>query len=256
MILSGPQIPKLFKNKFLRLLFPVILFFLMCGAAHIRACADEETFFYCNRFIVNRGVIDNISGDGKAQKDLRRFIDSFAEGVNALSDGRVDEARLHLLKAREIWPEFFGTDFLLALVYEDSGDFRTAARYYKSYLNKLKAFHAGYYRISGPLIRSLMSFDIESYDDARQFVKERLRWYDIRLESVLPVITPPPFLFFLIFAAVLVAVYFVVYFWLVPYLKRQHRIKNPPEGFWICPHCGTANSELNKVCQECDRSRE
>ncbi|MFH1552841.1 MAG: hypothetical protein ABID83_04305 [Candidatus Omnitrophota bacterium] len=233
-----------------------VLIFSACTAVVAETSVDKDRFFSYDRFFLNQAVVDSISGDGKVQKDLNAFAVSFTDGIYAISAGDLKVAEEDLLKARGIWPEYFGTDFLLALVYEENGDYSSAARYYKSYLNKLKNYHAGMYRISGPMIRTLASSGIERYDPARELIKERLASYGIRLGGVRPVITPPLFLFPFFLIAALAGIYVLVYYWAWPYIKKQHRIKNPPEGFWVCRNCGADNPETVKECEECGRLRD
>ena len=243
------------KKIFVCLIFCAILALLMCENGHAGTSADEEAFFSYERFFLNQDIVDNIAADGKTRKDLKAFAASFTDGIYAISSGKLTEAKNDLLQARETWPEYFGTDFLLALVYEKGGDHRTAARYYKSYLKKLKAFHAGMYRISGPLIRSLTTAGIERYDPARELIKEHLVRYGIRLARVRPVFTLPRFLVILLLSAAVAGIYITAAYGVLPYLKRQHRLRNPPEGFWVCRYCGAYNSELNRECEECGRPR-
>jgi len=251
-------LPFFFSMKITRSFIYLTLSFvalLMILPVSITAAEEEVHFFSYERFFLNEDLVSRIPSDGKLQTELNKFASDFRNGVYALSSGNLKAAQKNLLKAREIWPEYFGTDFLLALVYEQTGDNETAARYYKSYLNKLKSFHSGEYRISAPLIRSLTSYGIEEYGPARELVVERLAFYGINLNNVRPVITVPGFLlpFFLI--VFFVTAYILVRYKLVPYLKKRERIKNPPEGFWVCPHCGADNPEAVKECEECWKPR-
>ncbi len=215
----------------------------------------ERDFFSFERFFLNQGLVDRIPADGRTQTDINIFAANLTDGLYAFSSGRWEEAKAFFLKARGVWPEYFGTDFLLALVYEKEGDHGTAARYYKSYLNKLKDFHSGRYRISGPIIRSLSASGVEAYPAARQLIEQRLAGYGMDLDRVRPVITPPGFLMPLTVVLILGAGYAFAHFRLLPYLRMQHRIKNPPEGFWVCRNCGRANPDLDKECERCRRPR-
>ena len=220
------------------------------------AYIDEGDFFSYERFFLRQGLIDRIPSDGKTKSDLNRFAVSFTDGIYAISSEQLDVAEKKLIKAREIWPEYFGSDFLLARVYEEKGDYQTAARYYKSYLNKLKALQAGQYRISESLIRSITPYRIEQYEPARELVKERLASYGIDLDKVWPIISPPEFFLPLIIIIALIIFYGIIRYLLYPYFKKRNRIKHPPDGFWACRYCAAYNPDTAKVCGECDRSRE
>lgn len=216
---------------------------------------DEEEFFSHERFSASTFLIAKMSYDKGTRKDLKAFARSFMDGIVLVEEGELEEARKELLKASELWPEYFGTDFLLALVYEDLGDTATAARFYKTYLNKLRDFQKGHYRISGPLIRLLGAGNIEEYDTARELVEKRLRDYGIRLAQVRPVAQFPALASYIVLVAVFAGLYLAVIYRLVPYLKKRQRVKHPPEGFWVCEYCGAASPTLSKVCNECRRPR-
>ena len=233
-----------------------LLLLLFCLGASAEEYFDEDKYFSYERFFLDREVIDNIPGDSRAQKDLKNFAFYLNEALYAISTGDLDKAKKSLLKAHRIWPEYFATDFLLGQVYEEEGNYKKAARYYKSYLNKLKKFHAGEYRISEPIIRYFASDNIELYEPARDVIEKRLMQRGISLKRVRPAIVLPEFILPLILIVVLGIIYaaFVYGFW--PFVKEMRRINNPPEGFWVCRACGTANTELNKVCEKCGRRHE
>jgi tetratricopeptide (TPR) repeat protein len=239
-----------------QLFFLTFLLLLFCSGAPAEDYLDEDKYFSYERFFLDREVIDNIPGDSRAQRDLQNFAFNFNEGLYAISSGDLEKAEKSLLEARRIWPEYFGTDFLLGRVYEDEGDYKRAARYYKSYLNKLKKFHAGEYRISEPLIRYFASGSIELYEPAREVIGRRLRQRGISLEKVRPAIALPEFILPLILIAVLGIIYTAVVYGFWPYVKKMRRVNNPPEGFWVCRACGTANTNLSKVCEKCGRKHE
>ncbi|MFQ5953312.1 MAG: tetratricopeptide repeat protein [Candidatus Omnitrophota bacterium] len=234
----------------------MFLILLPCFKVSAREYIDKDKFFSYKRFFLDQDVIDRIPEDGRTQRDLNMFAKRFTDGLYAFSGGDLKVAEKDLLEARKIWPEYFGADFLLARLYEETGNPGKAARYYKSYLNKLKKFHAGEYRISGPLIRIFASDSIERFGPAREAVKERLSLYGINLDRVRPVYTFPVFLMPILAGLALGLVYVVTVYHLVPYLKKQRLVRNPPEGFWICRNCGTSTPELSKVCEKCGRSHE
>jgi len=213
--------------------------------------SGEDDFFSYRRFLIQYWVIDKVSGGGRVQADLRKFTKTYSDGINAFSSGEWRKAGSYFREAGRIWPEFPGTDFLIALVHERQGDRHTAARYYKSYLNKLRDLNAGRYRISAPVIRGLLGRDPEDPGRARAIIGGHLERYGIDLDKVRPVISVPPFAVFLPAVVVLALSYLAVSRILMPYWDRQRRIKNPPEGFWVCAGCGTGNPVLRKECEKC-----
>ncbi len=245
------------RYRYLHIYFSTILIFstLLITGTRAGAYVDENRFFSYKRFFLNQSVMGSISGNGETQKSLNRFMVSFMDGVYAISGGELQKAKKDLLIARNSWPEYFATDFLLALIYEDQGDHGMAARYYKSYLNKLKDFYDGKHRISETMILNFMPHGVEEYDTAHRLVRKRLDHYGISLDKVRPVFTFPVFLLPILLGTGAAAVYILVFHWLRPRLKRRHWIKNPPEGFWVCRNCDTANPELSKECGECGRPR-
>ena len=240
------------KNAIFILIFCSLLISLPALLLSREQYADEEKFFSYERFLLNQSVIDKIPTRGRTQTELKRFAVAFMDGIYAMSAGQSEEAEEHLLKASKIWPEYYATDFLLALLYENRGEYRLAARYYKSYLNKLKGFHEGKFRISALLIISITP-TIEKYDAASELVTERMEQHGIDIASVRPAITVLPFIIYLVLFAVVGLCCFAVIRWALPYWREQYRIKHPPEGFWACKNCHTMNSDLNKVCEYCGK---
>ncbi|MDP8299554.1 MAG: hypothetical protein P9L88_06610 [Candidatus Tantalella remota] len=233
----------------------LIIALVLAGSSLAVAEVEEDTFFSFERFFLNEQMPRQAKGDGRIQNDLKRFYEAFNDGLYAMSAGRFKEAEKSFLKARGIWPEYFGTDFLLAMDLEQAGDVDLAARYYKSYLNKLKALYSGNYRISGPLMVSLTPTGVENYSLAQELVKKRLEDYGIDIDRVRPVITVPGFFMPLLAGFLLVILYVSAKYMIIPYFKFQYRLKHPPEGFWICAHCGADNPNPAKECVDCRRPR-
>lgn len=215
----------------------------------------EKTFFSYKRFYLNKDIAKDISGDARIRKTLEAFMEAYSAALDSISKGDLRSAERSLVKAREIWPEYFGTDFLLGIIYEKDFSYKKAARYYKSYLNKLNTFHSGGYRVSEQLIHALSKQPVEQYDYAYDLVKMRFESQKINLVWVLPVFTAPVFLLPSLIIIAVAVFYGAASFWIIPYFKKQYRFKNPPANFWICRSCETANPELNKVCQKCARGR-
>ncbi|MFH1306022.1 MAG: hypothetical protein ABIH74_06450 [Candidatus Omnitrophota bacterium] len=233
----------------------VVMMFLSSGAVLAARGDAEDPFFSCKRFALDRAVTDRIPAAGNVRLNIKKFMIVFSAGMNEFSAGDMKKAGKRFFQAQEIWPEYFGTDFLLALVYERRGDHDTAARYYKGYLNKLRNFHAGEYRISGPIIWGISSSGVDEYGDAQERVRERLARQGIRLEKVVPPFRFPKFFRLGLLTVFMLGVYAAVRRWLWPYIVKQRRLRNPPEGFWVCAHCGADNPVLGKECTECGRPR-
>jgi len=217
---------------------------------------EEKKFFSYERLFLNQAIINKIPSDSKAQRDVKAFAENYTNGIYELSAGNLDAAKKDFITARKTWSEHYGSDFLLGLVYESSGNYKKAARYYKSYLNKLRDFHSGTYRLSSPIIRSLAYFDVEDYDESYILIRNHMARYGINIDKVKPAATHSLLIISLIIAAIITAISLVMSRVVLPYVKRQHYIKNPPEGYWVCKHCGTDNPELAIECEECRKPRE
>jgi len=214
--------------------------------------AEEKIFFSYERFYLQTDVAKDPPRDGIVQINISDFMQNYSDGIYAVSAGKLEKAKIKLLKARVIWPEYFGPDFLLARINEDEGHYGLSARFYKSYLNKLRAFSTGEYRVSEKFIEAITPYRIESYNLARVLVEERLRKYGIKLARVRPVYVILPFLKYLIIFFIIAAGYVVVVYKGLPYIKKRQLIKNPPKGFWVCENCGTENTLLQKNCEKCN----
>ena len=219
-----------------------------------RESVEENVFFSYKRFYLQMSVLKDPPRDGIVQTNISDFMQNYSDGIYAISAGELEKAKIKLLKARVAWPEYFGTDFLLARVNEDEGHYGLSARFYKSYLNKLRSFSNGEYRISENFIKTLTPYKIENYNDAYILVEERLRQYGIELARVRPIYTIPSLLKYLIVFFIIGGVYSVVIYKGIPYIKKRRLIKNPPEGFWVCNDCGMTNTLLQKKCEKCGAS--
>jgi tetratricopeptide (TPR) repeat protein len=211
----------------------------------------EKPFFSYKRFYDQLDVLNAASASKDVRGDIKAFMRNLADGILAISGGDLKKAKEELLKAREIWPEYFGTDFLLARVNEDTGNYQLASKLYKSYLNNLKAFSEGRYRISGPLMRGITPYSIESYDDAYASVQHRLKDHGIDLAVVQPFEIPPGFVKYLPILVMLGLVYAVLFYGVIPYVKRRQHINNPPEGYWVCKKCDSYNLNVRLECEKC-----
>jgi len=228
---------------------------LLSSSAFAQYLDNEDSFFSYKRFYAQLDILNTISENKDIRKDIKDFMRNFSEGIYAISAGDPVKAKPKLLKALAIWPEYFGTYFLLARLNEDMGDYDLSARFYKSYLNKLKAFSEGRYRISGPIMRGITPYRIESYDDAYALVRDRLETRGIDLAAVRPFSTVPGFLRSFIIFVMFAVIYAVMAYMVIPYIKRRRRINNPPEGMWVCKKCETYNLNILIECEKCGEKR-
>jgi hypothetical protein len=212
---------------------------------------DEKAFFSYNRFYDKAAVMEEPPRNGKLQRDISRFLNEFSMAIYAISERDMGQAEKHLKEARVIWPEYFGTDFLLARINEDTGNIPLAARYYKSYLNKLRSFWQRENRISEKLIRSLTPYRVEDYEAAYEVIKRRLGGYGIDLNRVRPIYTVPPLVKTILLFSGAALIYILMVYMVLPYVRKRKRIANAPKGYWICPKCGNENTTLQKECGTC-----
>ncbi len=242
--------------RYLKTILFISIFFLIPLSLLAQYVDDgEDAFFSYERFYLKALALKDVSNDGSVRNDVKAFMRNFSDGIYAISAGDLKKAETKLLKARAIWPEYFGTYFLLARVNEDMGEYDLSARFYKSYLNKLKALSEGRYRISGPLMRGITPYRIEGYDDAYNLVKYRLGDRGIDLAVVKPFYAISSFLRFLITLVMLGAGYAILVYGIIPYIKRRQYINNPPEGSWVCARCETYNSNIRKECEKCGEKK-
>lgn len=204
---------------------------------------------------MDRQAAGSIAGSGGTAAYIEKFLASFESGRRALISGDADAAEKDLLKARSSWPEYFDTDFLLALTYERLGKQGKAAAFYKSYLNKLKSYYSGSYRISGPIIYNISDSAMLSYDEAYRLISARLAMSGIDLDRVRPAASMPISFVPAGIIALLCAIYMLLRYLVAPEIRKRQRVKNPPEGFWVCARCGEENPVPALECQRCGRRR-
>jgi len=105
---------KSYLKPVLVLAFFVALLFLTPRQTLSENFDDEDIYFSYDRFYLKAGTPKDAPKDGRIQNDISAFLENFSDGIYAISEGDFEKAKLKLLKARSIWPEYFGTDFLLA----------------------------------------------------------------------------------------------------------------------------------------------
>ncbi len=247
---------KTFKNSFsvrnfIILSKPILLLFMVCCFCGPKAFSSEKTFFSYKRFFISEDAVSGGKDQGLIQRDLESFVRKFNEGLYNFSRDNYSEAQKSLQEARQLWPEYYATDFLLAQAYEQIGQYKIAARYYKSYLNKLNKLRSGSYRLTGPLMISFNSQGIEENDDAYMYVKNRLDEYGIDIDKVVPAFDPPGSFLYLIIIIAVISGMVILYRKLCSYWRKIKRRIDAPEGFWACRNCGTYNPDLRNECEEC-----
>ena len=250
--IPSKQITKIFTRKRSLIIVKAAFFtYLFFSSFSVDIFSAETSFFSYKRFFIREGAISGKKGQGLIQRDLETFVRKFNEGLYYFSSDKYLKAEKSLQKARQLWPEYYATDFLLAQAYEKTGKEKIASRYYKSYLVKLRKLRNGSYRLTGPLMISLNARGIEDYDDAYSYVKNRLNARGIDIDKVFPAFDPSGEFIFLFVGISGIAGMFFIYNKLRPYWRKRKRIMSVPEGFWACHNCGTYNPKLRHECEEC-----
>lgn len=252
---SGPGPKKLISpcSILFRSLFFLVLLITINTSESGAIFGDDTRFFSYERFFIDLEVVEAMPSGGKARQDLKLFVSSFMDGLYAISTGAFSDAEKDLIKARETWPEYYGTDFVLALLYEQRGEYALSARCYKTYLKKLKAIYSGNYPISTSIILNFITYNVEPYDGALELVRERVAARGIDIDKVRAITLLPAYFFPLLIFIFFGACYAFYCFRIAPGIKKRRRVKNPPKGYWVCADCGKENALLRKECERCGR---
>lgn len=190
--------------------------------------------------------------DGLAERKIKALADKLVWGFDALSQERTDDAIVQFRGGLKVLPEYFHLDFMLALSYEEKGDHIKAARSYSSYLEKLKKFHMGMFPITKSMIQGTVDFDILSYPEAEELIKQRMAGYGIDLEEAgrkrYPILPIAIFLVVVGFVAAFIAakgdsIKRSIY-------KTKAKLYRDGE-YWICTNCGKENANINTKCHNC-----
>lgn len=244
----------MFLKKLSYLVFFAVFSLIISRTSFAYPASQEDLFSY-DRFYKSTGMVKAMAGEKETAGEIRYFAEYFLSGMDALSRSDDARARENFSKALRAWPEYFWTDLLLALICEDAGDERAAARFFKSYLKKLGEYHKGKYRISGTLIRVLGGGKVESYDEAYARVKERLAEEGIDIDKVRTLPDLPMAVYFVGAVILAAAGYVAVSYKVVPVIRRWYRVTFPPTGFWGCRYCGGISPNLSRICHNCQRPR-
>ena len=215
----------------------------------------QREFFSYERFALSMQILDAIARKPGSRSDIKAFAIYFNGGIYALSGEKYSVALSKFYKARSVWPEYYGTDFLIALTYERNGNIRKASRFYKGYLDKLDTLESGHFPISAPLINALNADDMDNYRESKAIIEEHLITYGIKLDDVKTPFFIAGFVKSVFIIFILIVLLLAGYYFIWPYFKKQNRIKNPPSGFWICRNCEEENPDPVKECSKCGRLR-
>jgi len=209
----------------------------------------EHTYLYFYNF----QHLD-LKASGAAAKRIKLLAEKFVSGFDALKNGRVDEAILRFQESLSALPEYFHVDFILALAYEEKGDIESAARSYKSYLEKLNKFQMGLYRFTAPVIENTVSFDISSYENARELISRRMARHGIDMRNVSSGRRFPRVIIIIFIFCVGAGLYLSTKIDLVKSIIYKIKTKlNRSKDSWICLHCGTENININFICRKCGK---
>lgn len=242
-------------KTYIKLIGVLVFISIICSSLSIfgQSRFTQREFFSYERFVLAIQFLDTIRKNPNSRKDIRTFAAYFNDGIHALSNEKYSAALSKFHKSRNIWPEYFGTYFLIALTYELNGDIRKAARFYKGYLNKLESLESGHFPISAPLIDVLNVGNVDTYRESKAIIEDYLRTHGIELDTVKDPLFIAELMKFVFIIFTLVILFSVGYYYILPYLKKQNRLKNLPPGFWICKNCGEENPDLVKDCGSCGK---
>ena len=196
----------------------------------------------------------SLTDAGLTQRIVHQLAKNLVNGFDFIGEEEIDIAILEFKKASSALPEYFHSDFLTALSYEKKDDFRSAARFYKSYLEKLKKFQDGLFRLTQPLIEDTVDFNIADYKDAKELISQRMARNGIDIKRVSS--RGFPLLFVLIIISLMVSgiAYFAAK--IDPVKKIAYKVKAKSirsKDSWICLNCGQENANINIKCHRCGK---
>lgn len=192
---------------------------------------------------------------GLAQRRVKELAKKFVKGFDALREGKTDKAISQFKQISRVLPEYFHIDFIIALSYEKKGDFKNAARFYKSYLEKLKKFDNGMYRLTQPLIEKTVNFNIPGYEKAEDLIEQRMAKYGINMQKVSLGHYPP--LLIIIIIVIMVGALLCLASKADPVKRILYKAKaelSHSKECWICIYCGKENANINTICYNCGKA--
>ena len=241
-----------FKFSYKKTFFFISIFYLLFFSINI--FATEDRFFSFERCRINNNISQKTQPLSNRRKNqYKQFVFVFNKAIDKLLSEDLFIGEKLLLRASKIWPEYYGTYFLLALIYEEYAEYEKASFYYNIYLNRLKSFYLGKYIISSSLIGKVNSYYKEEYSYAYERIKSRLLKHGINLEKEKTFNVKKTGINFIIILF-FICFFIILYCYVWPYIVRQQKIKNAPEGFWVCKYCGKTNPLLRLECERCKKN--
>lgn len=223
--------------------------------------ADDQDFFSFKRYRATYSYFlkyrkADLSHAGAPARAVQCMGTHLVRGFDALNEDKPDAALAEFKIAARSVPEYFHTDFFIALTYDAMGDTQNAARYYKSYLRKLKKYWDGLYRLTSPVIQKTVSFDIPGYKEAQGLINRRMAASGINMDKLSSEKHPLSYVIIFITAVLGVTVYALVTSRSAQ--RARYRIKGmllSDKTRWICRICGKENSNVNVVCWNCRETK-
>ncbi|MFH1868104.1 MAG: hypothetical protein ABH843_03945 [Candidatus Omnitrophota bacterium] len=245
-----------------KLILSAIILILLMQPINSRALADTDAadeYFSYEKYSSAYMYFSKIERveyrrDGLGERKIKALADRFVWGFDALSQKKQDEASVQFRKALRILPEYFHLDFILGLLYEEKGDYIKGAKFYASYLEKLKKFHEGMFPIAKPIITDTIDFDIKGYPQAYELIKQRLSLHGIDIDEAMNKKYPILPVAIIVLALAIAAIFTLTQKEPIKrsFYAAKARLYTSKDS-WICTDCGKENSNINSACYNCDK---
>lgn len=222
---------------------------------------NEQDYFNFRKYKSTYTYFDNyqyndLRDESSAVRKVQRLGKHLVTGFDLLKKNKPDEALVEFKKSSRLVPEYLHVDFIIALTYDKKGEKHKAAKYYKSYLEKLEKFWDGLYRLTSPIIIKTVKFDITGYKRAKELITQRMAASGIDIDKVYSGRNP------IVYVIVFIVIMFCVTVYLIIESKPIRRIRymikaifNSRKDTWVCRNCGTLNVNVNIECRECSETR-
>jgi tetratricopeptide (TPR) repeat protein len=241
----------------------VPIFILLCMSLFFTVEAYSlyaDEYFDIEKYRYTFAYFDTInqipSVKGMAGNVVKRVAQCFVKGKEALERNDIDRAVTQFKRISRLLPEYFHTDFIIALCLEENGDYIDAARFYKSYLKKLDKFQKGMFPMTKQIIEATVDFNITDYDNSERLIDQRMARHGIDMSKVSAYRNLTPLM---ALASVVIAAGLVYVFTIMPPVKRLYYRKrallNKNKDIWICPYCGQENANINIICYKCEKGK-
>ncbi|UCH12296.1 MAG: zinc ribbon domain-containing protein [Candidatus Omnitrophota bacterium] len=106
---------------------------------------------------------------------IEKSIGAFSLSLQFIKEEDYSKAKEELRLSIRYWPEFLPAHFVLARVYEITGNKRGVLKHYKSYLSLLKRLHQDELRATKVLLALLGFAEFETYKQAYDMISPRLK---------------------------------------------------------------------------------